>query len=334
MGTVYRPLMLAILSAGVIIGSSNSSVATLTVTPIGMADGFILTLFVDQVPASGYCCGPLGIATNNLGQVVIQDYLLRRNYVFNDVNNQHFSAAISSAPFGSRSFGTAIANSGGTLYAGSQDASSQLFKLNPDGSSAGVVPGTSPGIAGHGIWANPVTGHLVSASGNGIFDVNPATGATMLIVAGDDLDGVSVSADGKTIYGADSGHVFGWNYSGVLVYDSRVIPATPVGTGVIQGNNPFAGDVISNNIDGSVWLLDPKAHTAVEIASGGSRGDYVGIDSNDGSLFLTQTGSVYRLTCVIPCIFQTPAIPEPATIAVLGTGVLIFSLIRRPRADG
>ena len=41
-------------------------------TPDGVADGFTLSTFVTGVPAIGLCCGPFGIATNSLGQVVMQ----------------------------------------------------------------------------------------------------------------------------------------------------------------------------------------------------------------------------------------------------------------------
>ena len=191
MFVMFRLLTSIILTLMVIVFGPSAALATLTLTPAGIADGFILTLFVDQAP-NVIGIGPLGIATNNLGQVVIQDYAAGRNYIFNDVNNQHFSSALSSAPFSSFVFGVAITNSGSTLYAGNNDASAQLFKLNPDGSSAGVVPGTSPGIAGHGIWTNPATGHLVSASANGIFDINPTNGATTPIVGGVYADGVSL----------------------------------------------------------------------------------------------------------------------------------------------
>ena len=144
----------------------------------------------------------------------------------------------------------------------------------------------------------------------------------------------SVSGDGKVIYAAFNetalnGHILGWDYSGALVYDSGFIPGGPDGIGVIQGSNPFAGNLVANFLNGTVWLLDPVAHTSVEIASGGSRGDYVGIDGNDGSLFLTQTDSVYRLTCVPPCVFQPPpaAVPEPGSLALLTASLLGGAII-------
>jgi hypothetical protein len=300
----YRFLICTILTAGLIAAGYGPALATLTLTPAGIADGFGLSLFVDQVPftTNSLCvpgCGPAGIATNNLGEVVFNDSRNLANYVFNDVDNQHFSQALSSAPFGSITYGIAITNDGGTLYAGNDSVGQQLFKLNPDGSSAGAVPGTS-GTAGHGLATNPASGHVVAASANGVFDIDPVTGIHTQIANATNIDGVSVSADGKTIYGATHSAVLGWNYSGMVVYNSGNIGSTD-GTGVIQGAGKFVGDIIVNDNDGIVMLLDPVAHTAVTIASGGSRGDYVGTDLTNGSLFLTQTDSVFRLTCGPDC---------------------------------
>src|SRR6185503_10471352 len=110
-------------------------------------------------------------------------------------------------------------------------------------------------------------------NGSTIRDVNQLTGTNTIIVGGVDVDGVSVAADGTVVYGAGGGHVFGWNYSGLLVYDSGAI-GSPDGTGVIQGANLFAGDIVSNGNDGNVWLLDPTTHVNTLIATGGTRGDY------------------------------------------------------------
>jgi len=319
---MHKTLSIAALAAAL---ASPAAQAQLHLTPTGTSLGFTLTLFVDQVPVAG-CCGPLGIATNTFGKVVMQDYANGRNYVFNNLDNQHFTASLSSAPFSSFSYGSAIALSGPTLFATNNDAGQIIYSLNPDGSVNAPLTGT--GIGGHGIWTNLATGHLVTANGSTIRDVNQLTGASTIIVNGVDVDGVSVSGDGTVVYGAGGGHVRGWDYSGTLVFDSGSI-GSPDGTGVIQGANPFAGDIVANGNDGNVWLLDPVAHTNTLIATGGSRGDYVGLDSVSGTLFLTQTDSVYRLACGVGCFFTPPPVPEPETWALLLAGFGALSVRRR-----
>lgn len=334
MNTFQKFVVGAIFANVAVFLSPEPASATLLLTTYGTTEGFNLNTFMSSIPYTGYCCGPLGIATNNAGNVVLQDYYYKNDFVFSDTNGQTFAPTNPASPtFGAGSYGTAITNSGGTLYAGNNDTG-LLYKLNNDGSVASQVV-TTPGgtVAGHGIATNPVTGHIVSASGNGIWDINPSTGAATQVVAnGGAADGVSVSGDGKIIYGAVSGHVYGWDYSGNLVFDSGNI-GSPDGTGVIQGNNKFAGDIVANGNDGNVWLLNPSgflpdlSSASVLLASGGTRGDYVGLDGTNGSLFLTQTSEVLRLTCGPNCFFTAPppAMPEPETPFLLLTGLLTLS---------
>ncbi len=107
---------------------------------------------------------------------------------------------------------------------------------------------------------------------------------------------------------------------------------SPDGTGVIVGNNKFAGDIIANANDGTLWLLDPTANTSTLIGTNGSRGDYTGLDLNDGSLLLTQTDEVLRLSCGQGCAF-TPPVPELSTWAMMIVGFCGVGLLAYRRRD-
>jgi hypothetical protein len=317
--------------------------AQLALTPQGVADGFGLSTVISGIPSTG-CCGPLGSATNSLGQIVLQVYS-DNNFLFKDMDGQTFGAALSHAspPVTATSYGMAITDDLGTLYTGNRDTGGLLLKLNNDGSLNTVVATTpSSGVAGHGIATNPATHDIVADSDSGIWDINPATGvATHIVSTSDNFDGVSLSADGKTIYVADSsiGHVLGFNYSGTQVYDSGFI-GTPDGTGVIGGKGRFAGDIVANENSGVVLLLAakgllPDGNAFDVIASGGTRGDYVGVDGTNGSLFLSQTNTLDRLTCGPDCSF-VGKVPEPSTwvMMALGFAGLAFAGLRKARRRG
>jgi hypothetical protein len=322
-----------------IMSASTPSRAELTLTAAGIADGFTLDSFMTGIPAtsgtpSNGCCGPLGVATNSAGQVVFQVYGVG-NFLVNDVNGQTFNPATQTSPLTSTGYGMAITNSGGTLYTGNNDAGSVLQKLNSDGTFNSTVATTpASGVAGHGITTNPTNGNIVASAFNGIWSINLGTGvATQIVSTTANIDGVSMSADGQIVYGAiNDNQIVGWNINTHAVVFSSQILNQPDGTGVIAGSGLFAGDIVSNNNDGTVWLIDHITGNAVEIASNGTRGDYVGVDGTNGSLFLTQTNEVLRLSCGADCGFVVqPGVPEPSTWAmmILGFASVGFMAYRR-----
>lgn len=194
--------------------------------------------------------------------------------------------------------------------------------MNNNGSLNSVfmaLPGGANG-AGNGITTNPVNGHIYVDSGNGINDIDPVTASVRHVnnVIG---DGIAVSPDGSTVYVSQSGVVIGYSTATGAATGFSVSVAGVDGIAIIQPGNLFSNYIIVNTNNGVVDLINPTGTTVTAIANGGSRGDFVGIDRNNGSLFLTQTDSVDRLTCGPGC-FATTGTPEPGGIwlTMIGLG--------------
>ena len=88
--------------------------------------------------------------------------------------------------------------------------------------------------------------------------------------------------------------------------------------GVISGG-ALNGDIVVNSNDGSVYLLDKLGDQTI-IADNGSRGDYTSPDRTNGSLLLTQSDSIWRLSVAGGTIGGGPTVPEPSTWAMMLLG--------------
>jgi hypothetical protein len=71
----------------------------------------------------------------------------------------------------------------------------------------------------------------------------------------------------------------------------------PYADGTARGQSgTIAGDLFVNTNDGYVIEIDTTTLAQTVIASGGSRGDFGTVDPLNGTLLLTQTDDILRLT--------------------------------------
>jgi RHS repeat-associated protein len=273
----------------------------LTLTAAGAAAGFSLTDFARGFPneTNG---GPLGIAFTN-GGVLVADVDANINgnvrHFPTDTDGQDASSEPVAQYYGS---GNAIgmAQVGGNVYM-TQQFRGEVVQINADGTFARDIAGV---MHATGIVTDPVNGHLFVTGEAGptytdaIFDVDPVAKTATLFLGGlPGADGLTMNASATVLYVAvlsGGGHILGFDTrTKAQLFDSGAINGVD-GTSVGYGS--LAGFIFANTNYGEVWQVDlGNPANKVLIASGGTRGDFITVDPNDGTLLLTQSSNIVRL---------------------------------------
>jgi hypothetical protein len=303
--------------------AAPSARAVLSVTPAGAAKNVNLTTFASGFPTSPSgnntgLIGPIGIAFPASGGVLVSDYPGNVRLFATNLDGQ--SAA--SAPVG-QNFGLnnaeGIARAGSNLYMAEQPGSI-LVQINDNGTFNQTI---ATGLTGAvGVAINPLNGHVfVSARGaDQIYDVDPIAKTKTLFV-NLQADQLLFSPDGSVLYAADptvTGHIYGYNTTTkAQVFDSGFITGDP--SGMAFGTGTLTGSlVVETYVGGQVVAVDLATLAQTVLATGGSRGEHMYVDPSDGSLLLTQSDSIVRLSTV----------PEPAS-GLMGIGLIGLMATRR-----
>jgi uncharacterized repeat protein (TIGR01451 family) len=114
-------------------------------------------------------------------------------------------------------------------------------------------------------------------------------------------DGLAFDASTNTLYaalysnaGGPDSQIAGYNVQTMAqVFNSGTIPGRP--GGVTVGTGSLAGNLFVNTNGGTIVEINLATKAQTTIASGGSRGDFVTVDSTSGTLLVSQTDRILRL---------------------------------------
>jgi hypothetical protein len=314
----------------------------LTLTPAGQALGLALSTFATGFPTTSGnggtgngIAGPGGIAFPGSGGVLVGDAPGNVRLFPTDLDGQTALAAPVGQSYGlDNALGVAMV---GTHIYMAQLSSGRVVEINPDGTLNQVIVTGVPLAAG--IVANPTNGHLFvsTISNNQIFEVDPIA-RTKTLFANASFDGLAISPDGSTLYGArvyndpaSQGHVWGYNTTThALVFDSGFLGTVGI-DGIALATGPLAGNIFVNTNDGTVVEVNVTTLAQTTVATNGTRGDFVTVDPTNNTLLLTQSDSLVRMS---PGLFApnktntTTVVTSSPSPSVYGQSVTFTATVR------
>ena len=326
-GRTATALLLALTTlAGLL--TARPAQAQLTLTPAGTTLGFGLTNFATGFPTDG-SIGPLGIAFTSGGSVLVSDYPGNVRLFPTDTDGQNAASVPVAQNYGDHN-AVGLATVGSSIYMTRQGIGG-VVQINPNGTFNQVIDGSIGNATG--IVSDPANGHLFVSDVSGhIYDVDPIA-KTKTLFTGANVDGLSLSPDGKTLYGANNstGHLLGFSIlSGSQTFDSGFIAGGIDGTA--SGYGILTGNIFANTNGGTVVEINLTTMAQTQIATGGSRGDFLTVDPSNSTLLLTQSDRIIRLTggTFVP-------VPEASSVIsfglmLLGGGVFLASRKRKSRS--
>ena len=120
-----------------------------------------------------------------------------------------------------------------------------------------------------------------------------------------------------------SGHVLGFDTrTKSQVFDSGSIPGGVDGTAA--GTGRFANELFVNTNSGTLYEINLTTGLQTLIASGGTRGDFVTVDTTTDTLMITQSDRMMRVSGA-----SFVSVPEPSPVLLGAAGLGLAWLVRR-----
>lgn len=303
-----------VVSAGVAPGATTVT-AQMTLTPEGVQRGFTLSTFASGFPSASNI-GPISVAYRSDGRVLVTDFADSNIYLLpghQDGQAGPYPVATAHGPGTHRASGLVqVQDAGQWRYYMTRFNSNQVVEIDEDGALLQVIVTLPKAL---GIAAYPpdgtvaqLAGHLFVTDNNRVWDVDPiAKTSTQFAQLGSLADGLGFSEDGSLVFVA----LDGADVIVALDVATQALVWTSPNTGdgpdgVAVGLGVLSGYLYCNYNDGSVWEFGipggPHAGSQFQIATDGSRGDFIAIDPNTvgqdalPSLLLTQSDRILRLT--------------------------------------
>lgn len=289
---------------------------SLTLTSAGVAEGLTLSTFATGFPSTdvgfGEIAGPFGIAFPGSGGVLVGDIAGNVRLFPTDTDGQSAPAVPPAQNFGYAN-APGLAKADGKIYV-AQSSNQAILQLNDNGTFNHSVVVGLPGVP-VGLVTDPANGNLFVSSLSGqVMEVDPIAGTPrqVLNLGGAIPDGLAITADGSTLFVDEDGtdQVLGFNTAtwGLVFASGPILGGGS--DGIALGAGPLAGNLFVNTNFGNLVQVSLATTAQTLLASGGSRGDFVSVDPNNGTLLLTQSDAILRLG---PGYFLAPEQPVVAS---------------------
>jgi len=289
-------------------------------TSNSISRGFQLTTLIGGLPSGinggqSVALGPLGSCVAGDGSILVADHFTSSIYKFPDQDNQLPSQFLvqTATPTPPRS----LLRLGDYNYVTLAGASGGVYQVSDDGIIIRSLSGPVGGLGWLGLvgrsGANPIL--YGSGEAGGIYSMRLLSGSPLLITS-------AYGSGGGTVSGYDVG-------TGALTYNWSIPGHSD---GVAVGYGSLVNKLYANTNEGSIYEVDltSSGSAAIMIASGGTRGDFIGYGSN-GTLMVSQTADLLRLIPPAGGSFIPVSIPESFTPS---TGPALKFAKRIPRGTG